>query len=216
LVQALIVVLVLAVLAAGGWLIGFSSVLATEKVSISGTKLLTVDAVRTAAAVPIGLPLVRQDTTAIANRVATLAPVDTVSVDRSWPHTVAITIVERKPLVAVKTGSGYLLVDHTGRAFETVPALPNGIVQANVDPANADLLDEAGAIALSVPAALRGQIATIDAAATDSFKVHLNSGLTIVWGSADESALKGQVSLLLLKKKPKALDVSAPHSPAVK
>ncbi|GAA3628435.1 cell division protein FtsQ/DivIB [Microlunatus ginsengisoli] len=214
--RALIALLVLALLAAAGWLVGFSPVLATEKVSVSGTKLLTVDGVRTTAAVPIGLPLARQDTTAIADRVATLAPVDTVSVDRRWPDTVEIKVVERKPVVAVKTGAGYLLVDHTGRAFETVPMLPTGVVQAGVDPADAALLTEAGIIASTVPAELRDEISTIEGGATDSFKVHLDSGPTVFWGSADQSALKGQVTLLLLKKKPKAIDVSAPHSPAVK
>ena len=213
---ALIAVLVLAVVLTAGWLVWFSSVLATEKVAISGTKLLTTDGVRTAAAVPMGLPLARQDTAAIADRVATLAPVDTVTVDRSWPNTVVVKVVERVPVVAAKTGAGYQLVDHTGKAFENVAALPDGLVVANVDPGNAALLVEAGTIATDVPNDLRSQIASIDGTSTDSFKVHLSSGLVITWGSADQSTLKGQVSLLLLDKKPKAIDVSAPHSPAVK
>lgn len=214
--QLLVAVLLVAIVVAAGWLVGFSSVLATEKVAISGTKLLTVDAVRNAAAVPIGLPMVRQDTNAIADRVATLAPVDTVTVERSWPDTLVVKVVERKPVVAVKTGAGYLLVDHTGRAFETVSLLPAGVVQVDVDPADADLLAAAGTIAAAVPSELRDQIKTIGGVATDSFKVHLDSGMTITWGNADQSALKGRVSLLLLKKKPKSIDVSAPHSPAVR
>ena len=67
-----------------------------------------------------------------------------------------------------------------------------------------------------MPSELRDQSRPSAAAATDSFKVHLDSGMTIIWGDADQSALKGRVSLLLLKKKPKAIDVSAPHNPAVR
>jgi cell division protein FtsQ len=212
----LIVVLVLAVLSTAGWLVGFSSVLATRQVAVTGTKLLNVDSVKTAGAVPIGLPLARQDTSAIANRVAALAPVDTVSVDRTWPHTLTIRVIERKPLVAVHGASGYLLVDHAGVAFETVSLLPAGVVPVEIDSGNATLLADAGVIASAIPAGLRDQVATISATAPDSFRVKLDSGPTIFWGDADQSALKGQVSLLLLKKKPKAIDVSAPHSPAVR
>ncbi len=214
--RALIVLLVVALLAAAGWLVGFSSVLATERVTVSGTRLLTVDQVKTAAAVPIGLPLARQDTTAIARRVASLAPVDTVTVDRDWPHTVSIKVVERTPLVALKAAGGYLLVDHTGVPFETVSLLPAGVVEVGIDSGNATLLADAGTIAASMPTALADQVATMTADAPDSFRVKLDSGLVITWGSADESALKGQVALLLLKQKPKAVDVSAPHSPAVR
>jgi cell division protein FtsQ len=214
--RVLIVALVVAVLAATGWLVGFSSVLATKRVAVSGTKLLSVDGVKTAAAVPIGLPLARQDTSAIADRVAHLAPVDTVSVDRGWPHTLTIRVVERTPLVAVRGGTGYLLVDHTGFAFETVSRLPAGVVEVGIESGNAALLAQAGTIATAIPPALRDQVVTISASAPDSFRVKLDSGLTIVWGDAGQSALKGQVALLLLKKKPKAIDVSAPHSPAVR
>jgi cell division protein FtsQ len=214
--QLLVVVLVLAVVLGAAWLVWFSSVLATEKVAISGTKLLTVDGVRSVAAVPMGLPLARQDTGAIADRVATLAPVDTVTVDRSWPNTVVVKVTERVPVIAVRTGAGFELVDHTGKAFENVPDLPDGLVVANVDPGNAALLVEAGTIATEVPNELRSQIATIAGTSTDSFTVRLNSGLVVTWGSADQSALKGQVTLLLLDKKPKAIDVSAPHSPALR
>ena len=208
--------LVIALLAATGWLVGFSSVLATERVTVSGTRLLSVDGVRKAAAVPIGLPLVRQDTTAIAARVAGLAPVDTVTVDRGWPNTVSIKVVERTPLVAIKTSGGYQLVDHAGISFETVSLLPAGVVEVGIAADKVPLLADAGTVVSTMPNALRAQVASISADAPDSFRVHLDSGLVITWGSADESALKGQVALLLLKQKPKAIDVSAPHSPAVR
>jgi cell division protein FtsQ len=214
--RTLVLLLVIALLVTAGWLVGFSSVLATERVTVSGTGLLSVDSVKKAAAVPIGLPLARQDTSLIASRVAGLAPVDTVTVDRRWPNTVSIAVVERTPLVAVKTSGGYLLVDHTGVSFETVSLLPAGVVEVGIASGNAPLLADAGTIVSAMPSVLRDQVATITADAPDSFRVRLDSGLVVTWGGADESALKGQVALLLLKQKPKAIDVSAPHSPAVR
>jgi cell division protein FtsQ len=214
--RALIAALAIALVVTAGWLIGFSTVLATHTVAVSGTKLLGTDRVKGVAAVPIGLPLARQDTTAIARRVATLTQVASVSVDRRWPHTLSIQVVERQPVVAVRTGEGYLLVDRTGVAFEIVSALPRGVVTVGIDSTDAALLAQAGTIVTEMPAGLREQVAAITAKTPDSFRVTLDSGLTVVWGSADQSALKGQVALLLLKKKPKAIDVSAPHSPAVR
>ena len=161
--RALIVVLVVALLAAAGWLVGFSSVLATERVAVSGTRLLTVDGVKTAAAVPIGLPLARQDTTAIAERVASLAPVDTVTVDRSWPNTVSIKVVERTPLVAVE-GRGRLSAGgpHRRRASRPSSLLPTGVVEVGIDQRQRRAAADAGTIAAALPTALRDQVATID------------------------------------------------------
>ena len=119
----------------------------------------------------------------------------------------SIKVVERTPLVAVKASGGYLLVDHTGVGFETASLLPAGAVEVGIASGNAPLLVDSGTIVSALPNALRDQVATITADAPDSFRVHLDSGLVVTWGSADESALKGQVALLLLKQKPKAIDV---------
>ena len=208
--------LVIALLAAAGWLVGFSSVLATERVTVSGTRLLSVDGVRKAAAVPIGLPLARQDTTAIAARVAGLAPVDTVTVDRSWPNTVSIKVAERTPAGRRQDSGGYQLVDHAGISFETVSLLPAGVVERRHRRRQRSAARRCRHHGQHDAERVASQVATISADAPDSFRVHLDSGLVITWGSADESALKGQVALLLLKQKPKAIDVSAPHSPAVR
>jgi cell division protein FtsQ len=214
--RAGILVVLLAVLATGGWLVAFSSVLATEQVTVSGTRLLSVDRVETAAAVPIGLPLARQDTAAIADRVAALPAVDSVTVERRWPNSLGIEVVERKPLVAAPTGNGYVLVDHTGTAFEEVARPPAGVVTVSIDSGNAALLADAGTIATNLPGKLRERVASITARTPDSFQVKITSGPAIFWGDADESALKGEVALVLLKKHPKAIDVSAPHSPAIR
>ena len=89
-------VLTLVLLAgAAGWLVLGSSVLGARAVEVVGASRLTADEVVARAEVPTGTPLARLDTGAIADRVAGLAPVLRVSVDRDWPSTVRITVVER-------------------------------------------------------------------------------------------------------------------------
>src|SRR5689334_9194363 len=67
----LVGVLVLALVGGLVWLVGFSSVLAAQRVDISGLKTLTRAEVTAKAAVPMGVPLARQDLSAVAARIAT-------------------------------------------------------------------------------------------------------------------------------------------------
>ena len=54
---------------------------------------------------------------------------------------------------------------------------------------------------------------TVDAADHVSFRA---GGTTVVWGDDSEPRLKVQVVELLLAKKPKLLDVSAPSTPVTR
>ena len=98
-------VLVVAVLGALAWLVWFSSVLAVRDVEVSGRTTLKQAQVLRAAQVPQGRPLARVDVGAIEQRVSGLDRVDTVEVGRSWPHTISISIVERKPVVWARSAA---------------------------------------------------------------------------------------------------------------
>ncbi len=151
----LALVLVLAVLAGAGWLVGFSPVLAVERVEVRGAHRLAASSLLKAAAVPLGLPLPRQDLAAIAGRVSSLSQIESAEVSRRWPNTVRVTVVERRPVLGVRQPEGFVLIDTRGVAFESQPTLPSGVLQADVDPSNVGVLREVGAIAAAMPAALR-------------------------------------------------------------
>lgn len=213
--QLLIAVLALAVLVAGGWLVAFSSVLATEQVAVSGTDVLSADEVRAAAQVPLGRPLARQDTDAIAARVAALGPVSSVRVTRRWPRTLLLTVVERTPVLAVARPSGFELVDAVGSAYLSVSSLPTGVVETTADPADPALLSTVGVVASALPPALARKVRTIGATSADGISLTLRDGDRVVWGSSDESVLKGQVLAALLAQPARTYDVSAPHNPTI-
>ena len=208
--------LVAAVLVVAGWLVAFSSVLAARTVQVRGAQILAVDDVRAAAGVRLGAPLARQDLQAIANRVATLKPVSHVDVTRSWPHTVVIEVRERTPLLAVRQPDGFLLIDARGTGYQTVPTAPAGVLPTEADVTNGPLLSQLGTVATALPPELKAKVKLAKAVTADGIRLTLTDGDSVVWGSADQSPLKAQVTTALLKQRGRTYDVSAPHSPAVR
>ena len=210
------IALVLALIGVSVWSVYFSTALVTKRVSVIGTHDLTPMQVSFAAQVPLGVPLARQDLDAIAERTTTLPPVESAAVTRDWPGTIRITVVERRPVLAIRQPDGYVVVDKSGVGYETKPAMPPAVLLAEVYPGDAPLLSEVAIVATTLPKKLRGMVDRITASNRDSIVLILDSGRTVTWGSSSDSGLKAQVATALLKRKPKSsIDVSSPHNPAV-
>jgi cell division protein FtsQ len=213
-------VLLLAVVAAlaGGtvWLVYFSDVLTVRTVSVDGNHALSARQVVKAAQVPMETPLARQDLEAIARRTTSLPAVERATVSRTWPRTLTVTVVERRPVLAVRQAEGYLLVDRLGVAYEQRRSVPKGVVLANVNPGDSALLRDVGGVAAALPETLRSKVDTITTIDRDAITVELRSGIRVNWGNSADSPLKAQIVEALLKRKPVAIDVSSPHNPAVR
>jgi cell division protein FtsQ len=203
---------------AGGavWLVGFSTVLDAQRVEIGGLKTLSDAEVSQQAAVPLGLPLARQDLTGIADRVATFPQAEHVVVERSWPNTVTITVTERTPVFAVRYANLYVLVDKSGIPYLTVGKQPKGLPLAAAGKDDRASLAEIATVSRELSEKLRSQVVTIRAESPYALVLVLESGVEIACGTSEQSELKGQVALALLKQDPKAIDVSAPHNPAIR
>jgi|SRR6478735_7017168 cell division protein FtsQ len=212
----LVGVLVLALVAGLVWLVGFSTVLAAQRVQISGLKTLSRAEVTAKAAVPLGVPLARQDLPAIAARVATFPQAEHVVVERAWPDAVTIKVTERTPVFAVRYANLYVLVDKSGIPYLTVSKQPTDLPLAAASQDDRASLTEIAVVSRELPKKLRDQVVTIRAGSPYALVLVLDSGVEVGWGTSDQSALKGKVALALLKQDPKAIDVSAPHNPTVR
>jgi cell division protein FtsQ len=210
------IALVVTLLGASAWGIYYSSALVTKRVNVIGTHKLTRTQVSLAAQIPLGIPLARQDLDAIAERTTTLPAIESAAITRDWPSTITVTVVERRPVLAVRQSSGYVLVDKAGVAYQTQPVLPSEVVLAEVNPGDPPLLSEVATVAAALPLKLRGKVDRITAGSRDSIALVMRSGLLVNWGSSSDSELKAQVVNALLKQKPKsAIDVSSPHNPTI-
>jgi cell division protein FtsQ len=213
----IVLILVLALLGGSLWSMYFSTVLVTERVKVVGTSDLTPAQVSLAAQVPLGVPMARQDLDAIGERTTTLPAIEAATVTRDWPSTITVTVVERRPVLAVRQPEGYVLVDKSGVAYQTQRILPPEVLLAAVNPGDVPLLSEMATVAAALPNKLRGTVGGITASNRDSITLILESGRTVTWGSAKDSELKAQVVTALLKQKPKSsIDVSSAHNPAIR
>jgi cell division protein FtsQ len=215
-VAFLVMLLVLALIGGSLWGMYFSPALVTKRVKVIGTHDLTPTQVSLAAQVPLGVPLARQDLDAIAQRTTTLPAIEAASATREWPNTLTVTVVERRPVIAVREPEGYVLVDRSGVAYQTQRVLPPEVLLAVVNPGDVELLSDMATVVAASPKKLRSMVDRMTAANRDSITLVLESGKTVTWGSSADSELKAQVVMALLKRKPKSsIDVSSPHNPAV-
>jgi len=217
LIRLAIVLLVMLLIAGVVWLGFFSAALSAREVTVRGLHDLSADEVRAAAVVPLGRPMLRQDIDAIAARAATVPAVRSASVARDFPNTIAITVVERRPMLAVRQPGGYLLVDKFGVGYQLRSAVPDGVSVVDANPDDRLLLADLGIVASTLPAKLASRVVTIRASGRDDINLVLKSGLTVRWGDSSQSELKADLVTVLLKKRPKnAIDVSSPHNPATR
>jgi cell division protein FtsQ len=199
------------------WLVYFSSLLVVRSVAVSGHQQLRSEQIAAAAQVPMGTPLARQDVEAIARRATTLPAVQAASVSRTWPDTITVTVTERRPLIAVRQPGGFVLVDPEGVAFAESGSLPDGVLLAEVNPADRPLLQQVGMVAAALSGGLDGQVSALAATDAERISLRLESGVKVNWGSAADSELKVDiVAALLQSTRARSIDVSSPHNPATR
>ncbi|MFI6056997.1 cell division protein FtsQ/DivIB [Streptomyces sp. NPDC051286] len=227
--RLLIVIAVAVLLLASGvvWALYGSSWFRVEQVRTTGVEVLTPAEVESAAAVPMGAPLVSVDTDAMAARLRQKLPrIDSVDVVRSWPHEIGLKVTERQPVLLVKKGAKFIEVDAKGVRFATVDKAPGRVPLLELTPhqsaglrrfGSGRLVREAVRVAGGLPREVAKDTQIVRVTSYDSISLQLTGGRTVVWGSSEEGAVKARVLTALMKAAPKAghFDVSAPTAPAV-
>lgn len=199
----------------GVWLLWFSSVLTAKNVTVTGTGYLSADDIRQAASISSTEQLVSLDVGAVRNRVAALAPVQSVAVRRVWPDRVRIDVDERDPVAVVDIAGEIRGIDAEGVVFRTYPTKPRNLplVQAGSGTRN-EAISESAQVISSMPATLSRRIDHVEVETVDQILLVLRDGRTVTWGSAEQSAEKARVLEALLKQEPaQQYDVSVPGLP---
>lgn len=225
--RVLLVALALVVLAAsGGWLLYGSPWLRVERVRVAGARVLTEGDVREAASVPVGSALISVDTSAIEHRLRERLPrIERVAVTRSWPHTIKLTVTERRPEMLLKKGGKFVEVDRAGVSFATVRKPPKNVpvlrLTADQSPSGhrfgeKRLSAAAVRVARALPRGVRADSTAIRVRSYDSIVLELTGDRTVNWGNAERGKAKAAALTALMKAERSAghFDVSVPSAPA--
>jgi cell division protein FtsQ len=200
-----------------GLLLYFTPVMSARDIVVVGLGAVTQDEVNNAAAVAPGTPLLQVDTDTVAERIAGIRRVATVRVQREYPSTLRVTIVEREPVVVKDYPDGPHLFDRDGVDF-AIGVPPPGVPY--LDTKNPGPNDAPTKAALEVMTSLRpevaAQVARVDAPSVAAITLQLTDGRQVIWGTTDRTEEKALKLGALLTQPGKTYDVSSPDLPTVK
>jgi cell division protein FtsQ len=197
------------------WALLGSTLLVVRSVAVTGTNLVPVAAVLSAAGVQPGTPMVRVNTAQIEARVDRIRQVRSVEVIKSWPDRIVIEVHERDSAVAVAVPSGgYDLVDAFGVVVRWVVSRPDRFPVYVTDTPATSLRGDPGvglaaAVLGELPAQLRSSVVSLSVP-DHQVKLLLADGDTVVWGDTGSASTKAQVLAILMRTDARYYDVSAP------
>lgn len=217
------VVAVAVLLAATGWLLLISPVLALDasRIEVAGEgTVVDASVVRDVVARHDGTPLPRLDTVALRREVLDVPGVRAAEVARVWPHGVSVTVVSREPVAAVPhADGGVALLDADGVQVGRSEAAPDGlpVVDVPLDEPGARTLTAVLTVLQQLPDELAAEVVAVSARTQDTVRLTLADGAVVEWGSADQGALKARVLQTLRAAEASSgasvFDVSAPTLP---
>lgn len=229
--RALAFLLVMALL--GGfccWAVYGSGWLRVERVAVhwrEGPRKLTGYQIRTAARVPLDIPMASLDKEAVRERLLTGLPrLAAADVVRGWPDGVTLKVTERETVLLLRTPGGYREVDAGGLPFADAAGTPVGVPLLALEPEEGPSLRRFGeprlrraaaTVAGALPRSVHRDTEVVRVVSYDAIVLELSGGRTVRWGSAERSAAKAEALMTVMKAAPGAahFDVSVPSAPAV-
>jgi cell division protein FtsQ len=208
----------LLLLVGGSVAAAYSPLFAVEKITIVGATTLDPATLEAALGDQIGTPLALVDSSEIKAALLGFPLIETYSLEARPPHDLTVRIVERTPVGVLRSDAGYTLVDAAGVALATTTDQPEGQPLLDIaGGAESAAFESAGLVIRSLPADVRAQLTGVRATTADDVTLTLSSGLTVVWGSDEESATKGVVLSRTLAAYPAAttIDVSSSKTAVV-
>ncbi|AKV85946.1 cell division protein [Microbacterium sp. CGR1] len=196
----------------------YSPLFAVEKITVVGATTLDAAAVEAALGEQVGTPLALVDSSEVKAALLGFPLIETYALEAKPPHDLTVRIVERTPVGVIRSDAGYTLVDAAGVALATTSDQPAGQPVLDIDGGTDSVaFESAGLVVRSVPADLRALLTGVQATTADDVTLTLSSGLTVVWGSSDDSPMKSEVLTKTLLSNPEAstIDVTSPHAVVV-
>lgn len=200
----------------------YSPLFAAENVRVVGAETLDTAAVQAALEPQLGTPLPLVDHAAVEKVLLGFPVIETYVIEARPPHDLVIRVVERTPVGVIASDGGFTVVDAAGVALSTTPEQPAGQPLITVDSGpHSPAFAAVGQVLRSLPQSLRDQVSAASAASAQDVRLTLGAtGTEVVWGTADDSAMKALVLEKTMIARPPAdvavYDVSSPSAVVVR
>ena len=203
-----------------------SPLLNVDHVRVTGAARTTPAELMAASGIHKGMPMIDVDAGDAAARLHIVPWILRAHVERHWPSTVTIAVVERLPVAVAPAKIGFATVDATGRVVATTAAPPPFLpVLLGLPPAGppatrlggraADLL----AVTRAMPPEVRQRVSGVATADGDQVEIRLAPSGVIRLGTPDQLAEKMLAAKTVLTQvdlnRLAVLDVRVPDSPAI-
>lgn len=198
---------------------------AVDRIAVTGTSPEVAAQVREALAPALGESLLGLDVADVERRAEQVPMVASVSLDRAFPHTLAIAVLPEVPVAVLRQGASSWLVAAGGRVVAELPprarrALPRIWLKRDVDVQVGERLRGAplravGAVAPLVAKPLPVAVAAVTAIGGE-LTLTLRTGLELRLGDSFDLEVKLEVARQLLPRiggLAGYLDVSVPERP---
>ncbi|TFC63930.1 FtsQ-type POTRA domain-containing protein [Cryobacterium sp. TMT2-15-1] len=195
----------------------FSPLMALRTIEVVGANRVPAEQIQSALDGQLGTPLPLVDFDAVKQELSAFTLIQSYVTESRPPNTLVVRIVEREPVGALVTESGFDLVDAAGVVIQSGAERPAGYatIDARAGVGSAGFRAAAAVIA-ALPADIRSTLDTVTAATTDDVTLTLVGGARVVWGSAEKSDFKAVVLAALIVSHPIGsvgeYDVSSPDS----
>ena len=203
----------LLLLIGGSAIAAYSPLFAVERINVVGASTIDPAQIQAALADQIGTPLASVSDSEVKAALMAFPLIESYALEAKPPHDLTVRIVERTPIGVIESDAGYTLVDAAGVALSTTPQVPEGQpvlrVERGVDSV---AFESVGLVVRSLPADVRGSLVEVSASTLDDVTLKLSSGLTVFWGSAEQSVEKARTltSTMVANPAARTIDVSSP------
>ena len=195
----------------------FSPLMALRTIEVVGANRVPAGQIQSALDGQLGTPLPLVDFAEVKKQLSDFTLIQSYVTESRPPSTLVVRIVEREPIGALVTETGFDLVDAAGVVIQSGVERPAGYatIDARAGVGSAGFRAAAAVIA-ALPADIRSTLDTVTAATTDDVTLTLVGGARVVWGSAEKSDFKAVVLAALIVSHPVGsvgeYDVSSPDS----
>lgn len=204
-------------------LAAYSPLLSVRTIEVTGASRLDAATVEAAVSDQLGRPLALVDEGAIREELSQFPLIKSFAIEALPPSGLGIRIVERTPVAQVQTPQGWNVVDPAGVVVQSSPQQVPGypVYDLAGTQLGGPAFAAAGTALAALPPDLLSQVTNATAATPDSITFTFGaSGQRVVWGSAEQSALKTLIlqRLIATQDPGRAVeyDVSSPESPVIR